>query len=692
MYNKITKTETVCKAKLEYIVKNWDGLDFRASVDDDNEWDARKICKDYLDRLDNKGSKKTFYKQNNDQGRYFAVKGLSLQSMPREVRHTIAKDLYWDIDFVNCHPQLLAQFCKKNNIPCAALNSYVGQRDPLFKLLLAKNKNMTRDDIKEVVLSIMNGGKKAYDAVENKPNWLNVFYYEMRSILESISALDKDAFEAQKKRRIKLKKDYNYEGSYVNTILCDLENQAVQCLDSFITSKGFDVDVLVFDGLMVRKDKGKELTPELLEEASKLIETHTGYSLCIVEKPMDQGFPIPDVMSEYQQWKADFEKTNCKIKNITQYLEVDTKDKNLVFRTEDKLLAAYRNCSFIKDWIQDENIKTYRKIDFLPHPLPQEEDVFNTFSGFAVQSLDGMIYSEECIQPIIRHIGYLVNHDQKGIDYMLNWLANIFQTPGRTTNTAIIIKSKEGVGKNVLFNFLNSIIGKEYCIGTSDPENDCFGSFNNLLMNKLLINLNETKQEDTAKYIELIKTYITETKIQLKLKGRDSIQVNNFMRWIFFTNRELPFKLGRGQRRFWGVEADSSMANNREYMLKLINACEDKQVQFSFYTYLMNRDISQFDFINDRPKTSFTESMVSAGSDKIAEFLEHIKETHVDDLVNNKLVIQASLLFKEYCKFLVEACEMEKTNPTAFGYAMKDYKQVSKTRDTYGIKYTIDYN
>lgn len=113
-----------------------------------------------------------------------------------------------------------------------------------------------------------------------------------------------------------------------------------------------------------------------------------------------------------------------------------------------------------------------------------------------MQSINNVIYDETSIRPILKHISYLVNHGPDNINYILNWLANIFQTPGKLTNTAII-KSNEGVGKNILFNFLKSIIGEEYCIGTADPERDCFGNFNNLLMKKILINLNETKQEDT---------------------------------------------------------------------------------------------------------------------------------------------------------------------------------------------------
>jgi hypothetical protein len=695
--DQITKTEIINKAALEYIIKNWDCLQFRPSVEEEtHEWDPYKICKEYLDRLDNNNEKTTFYKQKNLQGRFFALKGLSLQSMPREVRHTIAAEYYWDLDFQNCHPQLLFQYCQKNNIECVQLKYYIANRETCINELIKLNAEMDKTKAKQVILAIMNGGEKDYKSVVKKSTWLKLYYCEIKEILATISQLNKPAFELRKKANIANKKDYNHEGSYVNTILCGLENEAVQYLDKYLTSKGFIVDVLVFDGLMVRKQDGLSITTSLLDESSQFIYSRIGYKLTIVEKEMNEGFNIDKslLITKYETWKTQFELTNCKIKNLTCYLEIDIIDKKPIFRSQSELLEVYKNCEYIQDWINDKNIKTYRKLDFLPPPLLQPIDVYNVFSGFEVQSINNIIYDETSIQPILKHISYLVNHEPANINYILNWLANIFQTPGKLTNTAIIIKSNEGVGKNILFNFLKSIIGEEYCIGTADPERDCFGNFNNLLMNKILINLNETKQEDTGKYIELIKSYITENKLQLKLKNKDSLTVNNFIRWIFFTNRELPIKLPKGQRRFWGVESDSSMANNKEYMTNLVTSCESNIAKFSFYTYLMNRDISQFDFINDRPHTNFTAQMESAGSDKIQEFLQHLKESQSDVIKqnNNTFTISTSALYKEYCNFLVDNCDMEKISITAFGLALKKYKQISKIRQISGVMICINYN
>ena len=53
------------------------------------------------------------------------VERRSLFSIRREIRHTLARDNYIDIDIENCHPVLLYQLCTHNNIQCDYLKYYM---------------------------------------------------------------------------------------------------------------------------------------------------------------------------------------------------------------------------------------------------------------------------------------------------------------------------------------------------------------------------------------------------------------------------------------------------------------------------------------------------------------------------------------------------------------------------------------
>ena len=67
----------------------------------------------------------------------------------------------------------------------------------------------------------------------------------------------------------------------------------------FMTNNGYNVDVLVFDGFMVRKIK--ELTPVVLEELQKYIKEKTDYDIVFVEKSMENKIDLtkyPDPVND----------------------------------------------------------------------------------------------------------------------------------------------------------------------------------------------------------------------------------------------------------------------------------------------------------------------------------------------------------------------------------------------------------
>jgi len=80
-------------------------------------------------------------------GRVFPLKGLSLGSVRKPIRHTLCLNTYTDLDIENCHPQLLKQICEKNNIPINYLKQYVDNRPHILAETQAYY-NVQRDDAK----------------------------------------------------------------------------------------------------------------------------------------------------------------------------------------------------------------------------------------------------------------------------------------------------------------------------------------------------------------------------------------------------------------------------------------------------------------------------------------------------------------------------------------------------------------
>jgi hypothetical protein len=66
-------------------------------------------------------------KKADGDGRWFSKCMGSMQGMSRGVRQTICKDMWIDLDFVNCHPVLLSQLCKKLRYEIVFLIDYGDQ-------------------------------------------------------------------------------------------------------------------------------------------------------------------------------------------------------------------------------------------------------------------------------------------------------------------------------------------------------------------------------------------------------------------------------------------------------------------------------------------------------------------------------------------------------------------------------------
>jgi hypothetical protein len=238
--------------------------------------------------------------RGNDRGRQFAKGGLSMQGMPRTVRHTVARDLYYDIDMVNAHPVILLQYCERNQFPCPILKSYVDDRDSLLKSMISLN-GIERDQAKKVVLSLMNGGKRDYDMLKAKPDWLAAFKNEIQEVHSFM--LNQPEHKSIVKCVVSKKGDAykNLGGSVCNHVLCAIEDRLLMSCVEFLTTRNVSVEnvVLVFDGFML--PRGLCTVDEaFLEDMSFHVAESTGYKVSILTKDMDDIIDLSNAVMKYE--------------------------------------------------------------------------------------------------------------------------------------------------------------------------------------------------------------------------------------------------------------------------------------------------------------------------------------------------------------------------------------------------------
>jgi hypothetical protein len=287
--------------KLRYIVDNWDTVRIERweNAHFGSPLGTLAVCKDYI-HMSKNNIVKTKYRQSKNQiGRFIAVKSRSLQCLPREIRHTISKKYYYDLDIVNAQPTLLVQYCEKNNIPCDHVRNYVDHREVRLQELMDVF-GYDRETAKQAVLSLINRGGVLRSRMQDCPTWVKNFEMNMELIIKRIYELEPEISKMgikNAKDKKKTKGYYNPDGSTINLLMCNLENMALMSMIKFLRARGIDTKriVLVFDGLMLYKKSldGIDLI-QLCKDMADGVLADTGYQIIIKEKPMDQGLDVPE--------------------------------------------------------------------------------------------------------------------------------------------------------------------------------------------------------------------------------------------------------------------------------------------------------------------------------------------------------------------------------------------------------------
>lgn len=338
-----------------------------------------------------------------------------------------------------------------------------------------------------------------------------------------------------------------------------------------------------------------------------------GYSF--IEEPPFNMFD--GTIREYDVVKQVFEMRHFKVMRPLLYVEV-LQDGECYLRDMKTLKDTFTNvyCNvliekagiqsieekkFILEWIKDPKIRTYETIDFLPPPLKCPPTTFNMWRGFAIEHQE--VESSGNIEPFMEHSRILVNHDEKSLWYLHCFLAQIAQCPGETVGTALLFKSEQGAGKNVFIEFLTKMFGEDICYETANPVQDLWSRFSLGRKNRLLINIDETSGKDTYQFAEQLKNMITSKTLNYEKKGIDPITLRNFNRLLFTTNNPNSLKIEQGDRRYAVFECSNEKKGNKAYFDELVNYFNKPSNQKAVFEYLQGLDISNVDWINDRPIT-----------------------------------------------------------------------------------------
>lgn len=243
-------------------------------------------------------------------------------------------------------------------------------------------------------------------------------------------------------------------------------------------------------------------------------------------------------------------------------------------------------------WLEHPLRRSYEGIVFSP-----SKDIggyYNQWRGFSVMPKAG---TWALMKAHIRDV--LCGGDKKIFDYVIKWMANCVQFPGKPAEVAIVVMGGRGAGKGTFVNAFGKLFGPHYK-AISNPKH-LVGNFNAHLEACVVLFLDEAFWAGDKTGEGVLKQLITEPQLMVERKHRDAQSVPNTLHIIMASNNSWVVPAGTDERRFLVLEANDSAKGNRDYFSALIKEKDDGGLEAMLFD-LMETDLSKFD-IREVPQT-----------------------------------------------------------------------------------------
>lgn len=373
----------------------------------DKSWvDEPSQVKGYLGNITRKKYKtfrlvKVSYKRHKlGWGRVYAKDALGLINFRRQLRQTMGKNEYLDIDIKNAHPTMLMQICKKYDIECPLLEHYCNNRMEILNEV-KEHYGVGLEDAKNLFIVILyfggfNGWVERYNKnikdakekaeaeglefnkteIEDKEptEFIKNFIKELRAIgAQIVTANEELKSDIEKYKKDLGKKNKAWTGSIMSYYLQEHECRLLGIVFKFLKEKGVienDIVSFCYDGLMILKDKYYD---GLLDEIMAEVKAKSGFDLLYLIKPMDEDFMDKLVEAKhsveieneetsnfnfdecvklvsYEDKKTYFEKYHCKVEQpCLAYVKImniqdngGNINKRFIFMKETEMSGVYK--------------------------------------------------------------------------------------------------------------------------------------------------------------------------------------------------------------------------------------------------------------------------------------------------------------------------------------------------------------
>lgn len=212
-------------------------------------------------------------------------------------------------------------------------------------------------------------------------------------------------------------------------------------------------------------------------------------------------------------------------------------------------------------WLKSPDRRTYKGIIF--DPERNHAGWLNLWRGWAIEAKPG---DWSLLRELIRDV--LTDGDAASFEYVLNWMAFMFQHPGEVAEVAIAFRGAKGTGKGTLGRALAKLAGASG-LHISSPGH-LVGRFNSHLQNCVCLFADEAFWAGDKAGEAVLKQLVTEPTLTYEGKGRDAVMGKNHVHIVMASNNDWVVPAGMdGERRFAVFNVSERRRGDRDFFLAL---------------------------------------------------------------------------------------------------------------------------
>jgi hypothetical protein len=538
-------------------------------------------------------------------GRYVGLRH-DLGGAHAPIRAALTAALYHDLDIANCQPVLLSQLASQLDVPVPSLEGYVQHREETLAAI-GEHYNCSRADAKQHVIATLNGPERR----DGHPLIIEISK-EARTLAKALLTIPEwktlwDLIDGDGKRTY---------GRFISYVYFTLERRCLVALREYLLTAGWSPDILICDGLMVRKRDGLSIDAELLAGCSDAIHAATGFRVQLTEKPLEappeeatpEPGPAPDVSAAaYAAMKKDFEVNHfylagtCKVceydivrNAIRQYSAMDAKEALNTWRFPAASGKFVDDELFVPLWLKDPTRRTVHEIRM--GPLSDDPTVFVIPYRPAWEDGDAPPIpadADTAVAAFQTFLGHLVPEEPLR-NLLIEWIADLLQRPFVNSQTCIVLAGGKGCGKDTLGDFIgNWLLGEQY-YRNYDSTAQFWDPYDNGRFGRILVKVEETEGALNRQHEAAFKARITTSMMTVNPKYEKPLTMPNYVRYLLTTNEATPVKLDDQERRFVVIQCGRGLIGNMDYWRSLHDTLFNRYGAYAVARWLMEQKLGIF--------------------------------------------------------------------------------------------------